>query len=455
MPLWLIPITIVYVALAIARFRWALFVLVALLPTYLLRFQIGWLPSTWLEVMIWIVVVVWIVRHSERARRVEESPAGKGRDSILRKILRLRFASLRMTRENWPLTLGIALLLIAATISMFIAPDLRTAAGLWKAYFIEPIALFVVFITTFKKKDIPKIIFALSLTALVTSVLAIYQKFTGAWIPNPYWAAEETRRVTSVWGFPNAIGLFLAPLIPLFITQGWRFYRSASLRSRMTVKKLLITIYYLLITIAALAAIVFAKSTGALVALIAAAILIGIIYKKTRVTTIAVTALAIILIVFLPAAQSIRQELLFQDYSGGLRIDMWGEAVELISDHPILGTGLSSYKSQIHRYRIDKWIEIFQYPHNILLNFWIEIGALGVLAFILIFYWVFKILIPPLTKGGAGRVLNYTLIATFTIILIHGIVDVPYFKNDLAILFWLLITLVILQLNRAKKTDKL
>jgi O-antigen ligase len=151
---------------------------------------------------------------------------------------------------------------------------------------------------------------------------------------------------------------------------------------------------------------------------------------------------------------NVKQELLFQDYSGGLRVDMWGEAVELISDHPILGTGLSSYRAQIHRYRIDKWIEIYQYPHNILLNFWIEIGVLGVLGFVLIFYWVFKIIIPPLSKGGLGGVLK-GLFATFTIILIHGIVDVPYFKNDLAVLFWLLVTLVIINSTQKQKAAKI
>jgi len=331
-------------------------------------------------------------------------------------------------RRHWPLTLGIILLVIASTISVFIAPDLRAAAGLWKAYFIEPIVLFFIFITTFEKKDIPKIIFALSLTALITSVLAIYQKFTGAWIPNPYWAAEETRRVTSVWGFPNAIGLFLAPLVPLFV------FRITNHESRTKER-----LYFILVILTILLAIIFAKSTGALVALAAAAILIGIIYKKTRIATIALTAIATVLVLFIPAAQPIRQELLFQDYSGGLRIDMWGEAVELISDHPLLGVGLSGYKSEIHRYRIDKWIEIFQYPHNILLNFWIEIGALGILAFILIFYWVFK-------SAFASK--NLSAIAIFTIILIHGIVDVPYFKNDLAILFWLLVAIMIIKIPR-------
>ena len=131
------------------------------------------------------------------------------------------FASLRMTKKSF-LSLGIVLLLFSATISMIISPNLRAAAGLWKAYIIEPIFLFIIFITTFQKKDRRAIVTALSITVLATGCIALYQKFTGAWIPNPYWAAEQTRRVTSVWGFPNAIGLFTAPLIPLFVGELWR-----------------------------------------------------------------------------------------------------------------------------------------------------------------------------------------------------------------------------------------
>ncbi|MEK7481408.1 MAG: O-antigen ligase family protein [Patescibacteria group bacterium] len=418
--------------------RGALFILIAALPLYLVRFRIGPLPSTALEVMVWVVFVLWLLVILESAKaddRIHQFQL----DSIA------RYARSRMTRIHWPLTLGIALLLIAGTVSLFIAPDLRAAAGLWKAYIIEPLALFVVFITTFRKEDAPKIIFALSLTALVTSAFAIYQKFTGFGIPNPYWAAEETRRVTSVWGFPNAVGLFLAPLVPLFLWMSFRAspdksgrveesnpvrFLHALARRSFGRNDILKICYYFPLALLSLLAIVFAKSTGALVGLAAALVIAGILYKKTRIITVALAALGAILVLTVPKLAPVKQELLLQDYSGRLRRDMWAESVELLSEHPILGTGLSSYKEIIRRYRIDKWIEIFEYPHNIILNFWIELGALGVLALILIFYWLFK------TARAAPA-----LLAVFVIILIHGLVDVPYFKNDLAIQFWLLAAL--------------
>ena len=38
------------------------------------------------------------------------------------------------------------------------------------------------------------------------------------------------------------------------------------------------------------------------------------------------------------------------------------------------------------------------------------------------------------------------LMATMVALLVHGLVDVPYFKNDLSVLFWLIVgSLIILE----------
>ena len=80
------------------------------------------------------------------------------------------------------------------------------------------------------------------------------------------------------------------------------------------------------------------------------------------------------------------------------------------------------------------------YPHNLFLNFWTETGLVGLLSFAGIlgyaFYLGYKIRKNNLI-WGAG------LITALAVFLIHGLVDVPYFKNDLAMLFWIIISIVI------------
>ena len=54
------------------------------------------------------------------------------------------------------------------------------------------------------------------LLAFLVSILAIYQKVTGNLIDNALWSAGATRRVVSFFGYPNAVALYLGPLVMLF-----------------------------------------------------------------------------------------------------------------------------------------------------------------------------------------------------------------------------------------------
>ena len=49
---------------------------------------------------------------------------------------------------------------------------------------------------------------------------------------------------------------------------------------------------------------------------------------------------------------------------------------------------------------------------------------------------------PEQARYGAGNSqMSIVLAASMTALLVHGLVDVQYFKNDLAIFFWMLVAL--------------
>ena len=152
--LWLAGL--LYFIISLTNLRLAAFVLIVLLPSYLLRFNLGPLPTTFLEVMIIILTFVWFVK-------------------------KIKDENLAVSRQRIKNLLGlqnliiISLFVISATVAVFIASDTRAALGIWKAYFIEPIILFFIFLDIFSKKDIPKILFSLALSALAVSVLAVVQ----------------------------------------------------------------------------------------------------------------------------------------------------------------------------------------------------------------------------------------------------------------------------------------
>lgn len=392
----------------VLKFKYWVFALFLLLPTYLLRFQLGPLPSTILELIVLGLIAIFVVKN----------------------ISRFTFASCIATvKKNKLLAIGITLFLLAATISIFTSVDIKKAAGEWRAFYLEPILIFFVLSVYLKNLDEKTrkntiqnyILLPLILSALATSILCIYQHFTGYLVPHAFWANRETYRVTGWYGFPNAVGLFLAPIIPLslyLIEKNWK-------KNKKIAGLSVITIF------TSLLAILFAKGSGPLIGVAAGVGILLLSYKKIRIPAILFGIFAAIGIILLPPTHSIKQELFATNYSGQLRRDIWSETFALLKDRPIVGTGIASYEERIVPYRGDHWIEVFHHPHNIFLTIWVNIGLLGLLGFVLILMCFF---ITAIKNNSQTKF----LLASMSVILVMGLVDSPYIKNDLAILFWLL-----------------
>ncbi len=395
---------------------WAIAFIVAFLPSYLIRFSIGPVPMTLLESMVLILFTVWFIKLKIKNEKLKNT-----------------IKNLKL--ENW-LWLILAWLAVA-TVAMFISPSLRAAAGVWKAYFIEPILFLVVFLNVVKeKKDLELLFYALGFSALHVSAFAIYQKFTGIAIPNPIWQAAETRRVTSFYGYPNAVGLYLAPNVTLYI--GWLINKLQITNYKLQKKELIVNCYLLIVIASSVLAIIFARSEGAYAGILVGLIFFGLMIKKLRLWTIAGTAALILIILFVPHFKNyVWQQITFQNDSGKVRLTQWQETWDMLKDRPIFGAGLAGYQETFVPYHKAKHIEIYLYPHNLFLNFWSELGLAGLLVFIAI---ISKFLKDTLFQFLVTRYwLLITASSAMITLLVHGLVDVPYFKNDLSILFWLII----------------
>ena len=90
------------------------------------------------------------------------------------------------------------------------------------------------------------------------------------------------------------------------------------------------------------------------------------------------------------------------------------------------------------------------YPHNIVLTSWTELGVIGTAAFL---YVLINLIVRPwraFTKAsGIYRPLLWGSAAAFAMIAIHGLVDTPYWQNDLSLEFWVLAAL---QVNAIRTT---
>jgi len=445
----LIIFSVLFLALALWRLDWALLVLIAALPAYLIRFTIFNLPLTLLEVMILISFAVWFFKNFLPG---------------LKKLPPYPF--------SWEIILALIISFAAAGINNFSL----AALGLWKAYFFEPVLLFILLLNTFKnKKDWRKIFSAFLVSAAGIALFAIYQRITGQFLP-PAWAHSDPFRVTSFFSYPNAVGLYLAPLTMIF--SGWLFYEIKE-KTAQNLGRIILIISGIVVSFLA---IWFAHSEGAMVGIMAGLVIFGILAnKRLRIITLIIIALAVAATFSYPPLKSlILEKATLSDLSGKIKQQQWQETMKMLSGQKFFtGAGLDGYQAAVAPYhqagiffnrdhlanfdslaygsaalRAKYWqpVEIYLYPHNIFLNFWSELGLAGMLLFVWIMLkYLSTALILNINYNRERRSEKYLvlgLMAAMVAIIVHGLVDVPYFKNDLAAMFWALIALLsILNLN--------
>ncbi|MFA5155137.1 MAG: O-antigen ligase family protein [Patescibacteria group bacterium] len=461
---WIIAAALIFLIIAVRRLDWAVLIIIAGLPSYLVRFRLFGLPLTFLETMILLAFAAWFLRAF----------LPDWRNIIKRRADRQKYP------YAWEIILVIILSFIAAGISGFSAG----ALGIWKAYFFEPILFFILLLNVFKDKSgIIKIFWALLVSALAVSGFAIFQKITGLYIDNPFWAAAATRRAVSFFGYPNAIGLYLGPIIMLLI--GWLFSLPCEKWTERIGEKLIISLGI----IGSLLAIYAARSEGALIGLAAALLAFGLLAgRKQLIATLIFLAVVIGgLLWSAPTRDFVLTKLTLHDLSGQIRRQQWKETGQMLSDNGryLTGAGLDNYQAAIKPYHQEGiffnsddlpnfdavvwasstlqkkyWqpVEIYLYPHNIFLNFWSELGLFGLLLFVwLIAKYLFTAvrlnynLANPLQPD---KYLALGLATAMIAIITHGLVDVPYFKNDLSVMFWLFFALLGILNFRYRRTGE-
>lgn len=462
--------SLLFFYLAWKRRDLALSLIIVALPSYLIRSSLFSIPFTLLEAMILTSFLAWFIKEGWYPFV-----------SVFKK------KSLEEKKEKikYPFRLEIIAWLLVSFLAVVIADFNSSALGIWKAYFFEPLLFYILIINTFKsRKDWPKIFWALAFSAFFVSLLALYQKLSGQLIFNEFWAAKETRRVVSFFGYPNAVGLYLLPLILLLL--GFIASKISFLKNKLSWSYLGFLIFVVFIS---LSAIVFAKSEGALIGLVGGLFVFFFLLNRRSRQITSLLALIIIGLVFLNPRISgyLGDKVRLMDLSGQIRQQQWQETIKMMrAEKNILwGAGLASYQEAISPYHqpgifiknddpewLDKirnskeyrdthWqpVEIYLYPHNVLLNFWTEMGLLGLLVFLWLsfkyFFLSIKLWLREKKENTKEKFLLLGLISSYVAILIHGIVDVPYFKNDLSLLFWLSFALVgLFLLNRKREKKK-
>lgn len=370
-------------------------IILALLPSYLIRFNFFGLPTTLLELLLGVFLLVTFFTHLPQI-----IPAIKSLGKI-----------------NW----AIGAFFLAGLISVFVSPETREALGAFKAFVVEPILFFYSMKIVIKtESDLKTPLNLLFISSILIGILGIIQYYTLINLPMQFWGTgAEVERITSFYEYPNALALYLAPLITFFTAM---LFSKEQLVNR---KNLIIGLIIMFV------GIFLTFSRGAWIA-ICLTLLLLIFYKFSWKKSLLFCGLILICLFAIPATRN-RLILINQDSSSSAHVDLMKAALTKIKQSPITGNGLNGFRNTLTQQRFQG--EILNYPHNIILNFWVEMGILGLLSF-------FVILVLAINNFRLDPKWYRLAAACYLITLAtHGLVDVPYFKNDLSVLFFFVISL--------------
>jgi O-antigen ligase len=374
-----------------------------ILPAYQLRAELGPLPITALEMALIGSIV--------------------GGYHLWKK------NTLSTLRTSWGM-MSIALLLIG-TVSMLTSPDLRAAAGIWKAYIIEPILWYWVYAAVMQKKQSERWLVRMMAALLLALGSVAALQYAGILSSPEPWISEIPRRVTSFFDFPNAVGLLAAPLISFFTAIIWL----PQLRARWSSLELAC---FRLAVLAGLIAVICANARGALLGYAAALVLIAVLHPRRWYALAAIVLIGGSALLIPHIRDTAVEVVTFRDTSTDVRLALWEGSWSLLRANPLTGAGLAGFAEHYPKYKLDRHVEALEYPHNIFLNFWSELGLAGLL-WIIVAIALLKKNAWDILRKKSTQPLVHAALAAFIAIVIYGLVDVPYFKNDLSVLWWVLI----------------
>ena len=328
-----------------------------------------------------------------------------------------------------PFVLPVVLFIIAGAIAVVAAPSRSAGLGLYRAYILEPIAFGLVLTNVVLSPRRAALVAAGLMAGASVAGLANSFVVLSGLINHSYDVAQTPPVV--IYSTANAVALYVVPIVGLAISLA--LYGNREERWGGAAFVVIGTIVTAL-----------SFSRGGYLAL-AAVVLGAVLLHRRRLLMLGVAIVGLVALALVPP---IRHRILIETqnvYGNTIqsRIDLWTAAVKLIEHRPIFGAGLSGFQQMsapyyTHFHTLANFID----PHNIVLNFWVETGLLGLIAFTWIMVVGFQASWRGWRQGTAGwRPYHLGVLLALVAVVVHGMVDVPYFKNDLSLLFWTLIGL--------------
>ncbi len=368
---------------------------IIILPLYLLRINFWGIPTNLWEILALIGIFWWIINT-------------KGELNISWKRNDMRY-----------LFIGVVMILIGLIVSTVLNKNYLAGFGIIKSWFLVPCAFSFMAVSALGQNKLKNIFGALYISAFLVALISLI-----------YYMLGETTydgRLQAFFNSPNYLAMYLSPAVIIAI-----YLLGESRKQKTRLRSI-----YISLAIISLA-LFFTYSYAAWVSVIVSLIFFTVISKKPGRRYLIAILLGIILVLFFQKNSEKFISLLSLDERSSLasRVMIWRSAGKMIEDNWLWGIGPSNFQADYLEYQkyYPPYLEwAVPHPHSLYSAFWLYGGILGLIGFIiLIFLAVTRLRLDK--KKEIMSLVSFSIIIYF---LIHGVFDTTYFKNDLAVVFWL------------------
>lgn len=385
-----------------------------LTPTYAIRFEFFGLPINIL--MLW-VSVVWAVF---------------GINLILKnRWWNFIYSIKRLDKKVFSL---IIVFFLAGLVSLFWNGFSFAKLGQFIVLFLQPISLFFIAVFEWYRNPNSKnlLLTVCYLLLALMGAFSFIQYFTLIGLSPGFWGnSVEPKRALAFFLHPNFYALFSAPLLAFLIPD-----LATSIKYKVSCIKYLKIIAWLLGVIG----LGLSLSRAGWLGLGIAGLIYLLVAADKTIKKIS-SAIVIVIVIIILSVPNLRWRFVLPFYgekSAVSRISLWNTGWKTVKESPVLGMGLTGFAQNWDRLNTDPNIDTHNFPHNIFLNFWVETGIIGLISLIgLIGLIIYRGLIHRADALRLGVALFLTALMA------QGLMDNPYFKNDLAVVFWMMLSMAI------------
>ena len=407
---------------------------------------------TILEALIWVFVGVWVVRRIKTGNKSLPTSLFEREE--------------RRSGFFWP----VVLILSGVIISTIFSSDPKIGLGILKSWFLAPIIFAFVLDDVFEGSGFKEIFSALFASAAAVAAISFVYLIFGR--------LTFDGRLAAFYLSPNHLAMWLSP----GIVAGMGLWFCAK-NNWQKFFLFLVSCFLFLV-------LYFTYSYGAWIGLVVAVIFILFYLWRLKLINqrhlfhvscfmFFVFALVFFLQLYGSYGEKLMSLLSSPRSSWQSRLMVWQAAIKILKNHWLIGIGPGLFQPYYLDYQkyFPPYLEwAVPQPHNLFLAWWLQAGLLGLIGFLWLVIKFFKQtasivrhhLFPTLSsteergqnelttptvspsrvregesKKGWGFAIKQPLtifsMAVIIYFLVHGLVDATFWKNDLALIFWVIV----------------